>query len=258
MPGLMCLRTTTAKIKSLLLLTLPFCLAATAGAAYPDFNAYSGLLADYVSEGERAGMRLNLVDYPAWQRDARAGQALEELAGFDPATLASREQRLAFYINAYNLLAIHMVNRHWPVDSIKDAGSWLSPVWKKTAGEIGGEAVSLHHVEHEVLRKLGEPRIHFAIVCASLSCPDLPAAPFGPSRLDQQLEQATRDFLHHDSKGLRVENGVIRVSRIFDWFEEDFTGLGGVEAFVRRYRPDLPDDLPVKANLPYDWALNVQ
>lgn len=103
---------------------------------------------------------------------------------------------------------------------------------------------------------MGEPRIHMAIVCASKSCPDLRVEPYAAAKLDVQLSAASKAYLDNPTKGLRVEKDAIRVSKIFDWFEEDFEPMGGVEGFIYKYHPDLPTDLPIKANLPYDWSLN--
>jgi hypothetical protein len=150
-----------------------------------------------------------------------------------------------------------MVIDHLPLTSIRDAGSLFSPVWKKPVGMLGGRMVTLDEIEHEILRPLGEPRIHFAIVCASLSCPDLRREAFTVPQLEAQLEDQTRRFLTNASKGLRVEGTQAQVSQIFDWFEEDFDSAGGVEAFVRRYR-ELPPQIRLRAAIPYDWNLNAQ
>ncbi|MGR9053752.1 MAG: DUF547 domain-containing protein, partial [Gammaproteobacteria bacterium] len=144
---------------------------------------------------------------------------------------------------------------HWPVDSIKDIGNLFSPVWNQPAGELGGRSVTLGEVEHEILRPMGEPRIHLAIVCASLSCPDLRAEPYTAVLLNKQLDDQAVKFLGNRAKGLRIEQDKIAVSKIFDWFEEDFKSYGGVTAFIKRFKPDVPD-FEVDADIPYDWAVN--
>ena len=117
--------------------------------------------------------------------------------------------------------------------------------------------VTLDEIEHQILRPMGEPRIHFAIVCASLSCPDLRREAFTAERLDAQLQEQTQAFLDNVSKGLQLAGTRVEVSQIFDWFEEDFDSAGGVEAFVRRYR-ELPDQIRLRADIPYNWNLNAQ
>lgn len=225
-------------------------------ATEPDWSDYQKLLASHVHAGEKNGVALKVVDYPALKASGDLGQVAVQLAAFPPENLANREERLAFYINAYNILALKMVLDHWPLKSIKDAGSLISPVWKRPAGKLGGKTVTLDELEHRILRPMGEPRIHFAIVCASVSCPDLRVQPYTAHRLEAQLDDQVKLFVGNPDKGLRVEQGSIRASKIFDWFKQDFAKGGGVESFIRSYRPGLPEKLPVKSNLPYDWAVN--
>ncbi len=225
------------------------------GAEEPDWTPYETLLVDHLSAGESRGIRLSWLNYSALAKDPRLPVLLEKLAQFDTRRLASRQERMAFYINAYNLFAIDLVRRHWPVASIREIGPWYRSVWKLPAGRLDGEAVSLDHIEHDLLRPMGDPRIHFAIVCASLSCPDLPAQAYRGARLDAQLDQQVHAFLQNPAKGVYLESGVIRVSRIFDWFSADFSSHGGVADFIRAYRP-LPEGLPIRADLPYYWEVN--
>lgn len=222
--------------------------------AEPDWTDYRAVL-EHIRPGNKNGVSLMLVDYKTIRDDGSLDRAYQALSTFPVASLAGREEKLAFYINAYNILALKMVADHWPLKSIKDVGSWFSPVWKKPSGELGGKVVTLDEVEHEILRPMGEPRMHMAVVCASVSCPDLRKEPFVAAKLDEQLNDQTTKFLNNAGKGLRVSKETIRVSKIFDWFEKDFRGQGGVEAFVRRYHPDLPD-YRLKADIPYDWAVN--
>ncbi len=220
-----------------------------------DWSAYDALLADHVTAGERNGIHHNRVDYQAVRQDPRYTLALALVANFPVAQLTERNARLAFYINAYNIYAIKMVIDHLPLESIRDAGSLFSPVWGKEAGSIGGQPVTLDEIEHEILRPMGEPRVHFAIVCASLSCPNLRPEAFTAEKLEQQLDDQTRSFLQESSKGLAVEGNMGRVSQIFDWFGDGFEAAGGVESFVRRYR-ELPAGSRLRPDLPYDWSLN--
>jgi len=224
-------------------------------AAEPDWSGYAVLLHDHVSQGSRHGTDLAVVDYRALKKNGAVEAVHRQLAAFPVQRLAGWEEKLAFYINAYNILALKMVLDHWPVESIKDVGSLLSPVWNKPAGEIGGKQVTLGQIEHKILRPMGEPRVHFAIVCASVSCPDLNNQPYTAARLDAQLDEQARRFLGNKTKGVAVNDKQIRISKIFDWFEEDFQLAGGVDMFIRRYRPNLPA-LPVEADIPYDWDLN--
>lgn len=226
------------------------------GAEEPDWGDYGQLLKRHVSQGELMGVGLMLVDYAGLRRDPLWPKVMARLADFDPAQLESREERLAFYINAYNILAIKMVADHWPVTSIKDVGSIFAPVWKKEAGKIGGKPVSLDDIEHVILRKMGEPRMHFAIVCASISCPDLHTEPYSAASLSRQLDVQVKAFLHNPAKGLKLDKAGILISRIFSWFSADFEAAGGVRVFIRRYRQDIPKQTRITGYLPYRWELN--
>lgn len=215
------------------------------------------VLAQYIAPVERQGVMLNAVDYKGLSQDLRYPQIISQIENLPIQSLTSREERLAFYINAYNVYAIKVVIENYPVESIRDVGSLFSSVWSRTAGSIDGKALSLDDIEHEILRKLAEPRIHFAIVCASLSCPNLRSEAYRAENLDKQLEEQTRSFLNNETKGVLLDGQRVRVSQIFDWFEEDFEASGGVEAFIRRYR-ELPARINLRANLPYNWDLNEQ
>lgn len=221
---------------------------------------YAELLERYTSEGEQQGLSVRLVDYAGLRADGRWPELVQALEDYPLDSLDSDAQRMAFYLNAYNILAINKVLEHWPVRSLRSVGSLFNPVWRHDAGVVGGQQVTLSYLEHEVLRAMGDPRVHMAINCASLSCPDLRAEPYYADTLEQQLDEQAVRFLHQDGKGVRLdrEARVVRLSPIFDWFEEDFEPVGGVDGFVRRYRPDLPGNWPLEADLPYRWSLNGQ
>lgn len=220
----------------------------------PDWNGYADILKT-VKQGKKNGVELALVDYQTLKDNGKLEVVYQNISTFPVESLANREEQLAFYINTYNILALKMVLDNWPEESIKDSGSFFSPVWDKAAGQIGGKTVTLGEIEHEILRPMGEPRIHMAIVCASVSCPDLRNEPYIADQLDSQLNEQTALFLNNTGKGLKEGKKTIYTSKIFDWFADDFQRIGGVDEFIRRYRPDLPEK-KIKANLPYDWAIN--
>ncbi|MFQ5482470.1 MAG: DUF547 domain-containing protein [Nitrospinaceae bacterium] len=226
-----------------------------------DFTAWDALLKKYVRPTTLAGVRLNGVDYPSLAKDPRYGLVVSGLENFSAASLQTREEKLAFWINVYNVLAVKMVLDNYPLDSIKDAGGVFTSVWKKKAGVVGGRSVTLNEIEHEILRQMGDPRIHAAIVCASVSCPDLRREAYTPQTLDRQLDDQLRRFLQNPGKGLRVEGATLYLSSIFKWFAEDFEAQGGVRKFLARYAPGLAKqrlaagDLEL-AYLDYNWDLN--
>ncbi len=186
-------------------------------AAEPDWNAYAEVLKN-VSTGTKNNVKLALVDYQTLKENGKLEAAYQQLSSFPVKNLSNKEEKLAFYINAYNILALKTVVDHWPLDSIKDVGNLLSPVWGKPSGSIDDKTVSLDDIENKILRPMGEPRIHFAIVCASVSCPDLRNTPYTASKLNAQLDEQVQKFLTNADKGLRVGDKDIQISRIFGWF----------------------------------------
>lgn len=237
------------------LLAVLACSGQPCAATEPDWHDYAALLAAHVAPGERDGIKLNLVDYRAVATDPHLAAALATLENFPLAKLAGPQQWLAFHINAYNLLALNMVVTHKPLHSIKDIGNFLRPVWQRPAGQLDGVAVSLADVEHRRLRRRGDARIHFAIVCASLSCPDLRPEPYRGATLDHQLDDQVVRFLANPGKGLRRAEDGLHVSRIFAWFAADFATAGGVTAFIARYVA-VPSSGGYAADLDYNWGLN--
>jgi hypothetical protein len=241
-------------IKSIIIATALLIPSFNTFAEEPNWSAYAEVLKN-VSHGTKNNVKLALVDYRALKENGKLETAYQQLSNFPVKNLSKKEEKLAFYINAYNILAIKMVLDHWPIDSIKDVGSMINPVWGKSAGDIDGKTVSLDEIENNILRTMGEPRIHFAIVCASVSCPDLRNTPYTASNLNAQLDEQAQQFLSNTEKGLRIDKDSIHISKIFDWFEKDFMPVGGVGAFIRHHRADLPK-LPFKDDIDYDWNMN--
>jgi len=249
------------RLRLCVLIALAPLLAAPASALDPAL--YSRLLERHTrAVDDLVGTR---VDYPALARSADWKRLVASLDGADPAALHTRDQKLAFWINVYNVLALDVVARNWPVESIRDVGSLFSPVWKRPAGRVGGRSVSLDEVEHEIVRPLGDPRAHAAVVCASTSCPSLRREPYAAERLDAQLDDAMQTWLASEGKGLRVDRAAntVWLSKIFDWFAEDFEAAGGARAFATRYAPES-EQTWLRSNgnsarvrfLDYDWDVN--
>jgi Protein of unknown function, DUF547 len=234
-----------------------------AAAAAVDYGAYSRLLQVHVRPGTINSIRLNTVDYAAVRADPLYAAALRDFAAARLEHLGSERDRIALWVNAYNLLVIKAVLDQYPTRSIRDGGTLLQPIWKKKVGTVGGKEFALDEIEHGILRAdFREPRVHFAIVCASLSCPDLRREPFVAEQLDAQLADQTRVFLANPTKGVVPGPGsrTARVSSIFKWFRDDFTG--GVAEFIRANAGrDLAPSVAELADrglsyLEYDWSLN--
>ncbi|MDQ6990227.1 MAG: DUF547 domain-containing protein [Mariprofundaceae bacterium] len=219
-----------------------------------DFSSWNGLLKDYIHTGNKHAIQLNVVNYQSLQQDARWHQTLNELKQAHVKTLLTKQDKLAFWINSYNILAVKIVVEHAGIQSIKDAGRWYTPIWKEDAGMVAGKVYSLNDIENNILRPMGEPRIHFAIVCASVSCPDLRDEAYQADRLDGQLNEQVHRFLANQGKGARLHQGKLEVSSIFKWFADDFEHVGGVIAFMQKY--STIKSHPIDGYLDYDWSLN--
>lgn len=236
-----------------------------AGTAHADvWSLYGELLERHTRETD--DLAQTRVDYAALRTDPDWRRLRKQVEATDPRALGSRKERLAYWINLYNLFAIDVVVKGKPDVSIRDLGGrFFNQVWDQPAGRVGGQSYSLGQIEHEILRPLGDPRIHGVIVCASLSCPPLARTPYRAETLDAQLTANLERWLAHPGKGVRVdrEAGTLHLSSIFDWFEDDFEAQGGVRAFVARYGPAADRVWLTGAgrnarirHLDYDWSLN--
>tara|TARA_R110000868_G_scaffold110286_1_gene298968 strand:+ start:5304 stop:5996 length:693 start_codon:yes stop_codon:yes gene_type:complete len=169
----------------------------------------------------------------------------------------SHDQQLAFLINAYNAFTIQLMRDNWPVKTIKDLGGLFSSAWKKEFFVLLGQKRHLDWIEHEVIRKdFNEPRIHFAVNCASIGCPPLRAEAFSAKVLDRQLEEQAKIFLEDNLKN-KYENGEAKLSKIFDWYGSDFTKDGGdlLVALNKWREKKFPSNAKI-IFLNYDWAPN--
>ena len=225
-----------------------------------DHSLFDGLLRRHTSRG--------LVDYDAFAGAPEFAQYLAQLGRSSPDKL-SRGEQVAYWINAYNAWTIDLVNRHHERASIQNIRNALghSP-WQEPFVKAGGRSYTLDQVEHEMLRKrFPEPRIHFAVVCAAVSCAPLRAEAYTGARLELQLEEQARNYLLGRTKGSRVDvaNGVVYVSKIFTWYRDDFGGTdASIGQFIARYYPDGPEKHILQGGrfrlveLEYDWSLNRQ
>ena len=224
--------------------------------AIPPVSANEHALFDQVL---RAHVRDGFVDYPAIQMDERFQAYIDYLETADPDSLATRDEQLAFWINAYNALAIKGV-----LDGLS-TGSFVSRVNFFTVDySLAGRQIDLYDLEHDVIIPFGEPRIHFAIVCASASCPKLISEAYLAATLDQQLERNTRAFINNESENRFDKTWkTARISKIFDWFADDFVAHSTT---VQRYMAQYVDDAEIAGALRndeyqiwflgYDWSVN--
>jgi hypothetical protein len=202
-----------------------------------------------------------VVDYPQIQADDRLPAYLAQIGRVDPNDFATRNERLAFWINAYNAFAIKgILEGHSPVSYVGRYRYFIGQTYR-----VGGEAINLYDLERKVLvEQFREPLIHFAIVCASLSCPKLQPWAYQATQLERQFGHVAREFIN-DSTRNRFDRRekVAFLSMIFNWFEPDFVNAAGsVQAYVARFvdDPELAKEL-TESNyrveyLEYDWSLN--
>lgn len=221
----------------------------------PSHKAWSALLQKHVSDKGH-------VAYGDFLKDSTALNGyLKTLSACPPSERWTKQERLAYWINAYNAFTVKLVLRHYPVKSIKDIGPrlaipMLNSVWDAKFFAIGGERMSLNHIEHNILRKaFEEPRIHFAIVCASYSCPKLLNVAYSADDLEQQLQGQAVSFIN-DPKRNRIGKDELELSAIFSWFKGDFTKNGSLVDFIRKYSKTAFSEKPKVSHLDYDWSLN--
>ncbi len=236
-------------------------------------SVYAGLLERHTRPNEeREGITLTLVDYLGWSNDPAHSESMEKIAVIDPSKLQTDEHIMAFWINAYNLLTVDLIVKTKEKRSIKRQGGIIRGVWRKHFWTLFDRDYSLHQIEHEILRPMGDARIHFAINCASLSCPDLRTEPYIGELLDSQLDDQTKAFMLNPTKGVAIYEGVsaetdkrgnrkndaegqIAISELFFWYEEDFGGKQGVRSFIHKYIGYEPNNRKMRS-LDYDWSLN--
>jgi Protein of unknown function, DUF547 len=236
----------------------------------PTHDLLDSVLTGHIHDG--------LVDYTGLRAHRRdLDRYLDELSQTDPAALerAPREDRLAFWINAYNACVLRLIIDHYPIigphrssgverltgpdNSIRQIpGTWTTQFCR-----VARRDRSLDGIESGILRPMGDPRIHFALSCAARGCSGLADAAYRGDRLDEQLDEAVKRFVAdpHQFQVGRGEPPVLRVNKFLDWYKEDFGGTAGLVAFLRRYVPAgdaerlRPGGVRVEY-LDFDWSLN--
>jgi hypothetical protein len=176
---------------------------------------------------------------------------LDYMSKNPPAPTWTRSDSLAYYINLYNAATVKLIIDNYPVQSIKG----IKNPWLKKRVLIGDKKVSLAHIEYKVLRKMDEPRIHFAINCASYSCPKLINTAFTADGIEEQLASATRDFIADPARN-KISEEKLELSKIFQWYKGDFKSSGGLRIFIKDNSSiDIEEDAEI-IFLKYDWSLN--
>lgn len=180
-------------------------------------------------------------------------KTVEQLKSFQIDRLKSKEEKMAFYINAYNIYVIYIITEKYPINSIMDLGK---EIFDKKFVQIENKNYSLNEIEHSILRKnFNEPRIHFALVCGAISCPDIRKELYSAKKLNLQLEDQTKRFLSQ-SKGMHNKDNILFISSIFDWYKVDFGNTEeNIIYFIKKYQT-LKKFKEIKY-IPYYWDLNI-
>lgn len=201
----------------------------------------------------------SLVDYEGLKSDSEKLESyLKSLSSVneDDYEDFSGDEKLSFLINAYNAFTLKLIIDNYPVDSIKDLGGLFSSPWKKEFFKLLGKDMDLDTIEHGMIREnFEESRIHFAVNCASISCPSLASNAFVANKLDKQLEKAKMNFLKNKDKNY-IKGKTLYVSKIFDWYGKDFKSEGGAKAYILKAL-GLSGKYKLRF-LDYNWDLNKQ
>lgn len=209
----------------------------------------------------RAHVANGVVNYPALAKDKRFGDYLNQLNHVDPQAFSTHPEQLAFWINAYNAFAAKGIIDQYSPKSLW--GKYRYFIGREYS--VGGASLNLYDLEHDILiPQFKEPRVHFAIVCASASCPKLQSWAYQPSELDRQLDHAAREFINDPTRNrFDREKRVAHLSMIFNWFSEDFIAHSG--SLIQYLKPHLNDAALVKELemtpyrvefMEYDWSVN--
>lgn len=227
-----------------------------------DHSAWRDLLKAYLRTDSSGLNRFAYRRVSAGDR-ARLKRYIARLQQVRPARL-SRNEQMAFWINFYNALTVDVILAHYPVRSIRDIG--ISPglftkgPWRKKLVRVAGVALSLDDIEHEILRKIWrDKRIHYAVNCASVGCPNLARKPYTGATLESMLNQAARDYINNP-RGVRIEGGRLVLSKLYKWYHGDFGTKQELLRHLRSYAAaplarHLTGDIAI-ASYQYDWRLN--
>ncbi|MBI2300726.1 MAG: DUF547 domain-containing protein [Armatimonadetes bacterium] len=220
-------------------------------AAEIDHSLFTQVLAAHVRDG--------LVDYPGIAADARFANYLKVLASTRPDALATAQEKLAFYLNAYNAFVIDGVRQHWPVTTV--AG--IDGFFDRETHQLLGQTVTLDRLENELLRKLGDARVHAALVSAAVGSPKLRSEAYTASKMEAQLQAAARAWINDGTRNrIDAAGRQLFLSKVFDWYKDDFAPAGGVTGFVKDYLDSATDrDWIVTGDYKvvyqkFDWKLN--
>ncbi len=223
----------------------------------PSHKIWNDLLQKHVDDD-------GFVDYKGFINDKKTFESyLNLLSKNAPSEKWSKNDEMAYWINAYNAFTIKLIIDHYPVKSIKDIGSsiqipFVNTPWQHKFFSIGGEKMKLDEIEHQILRKkFDDPRIHFALVCASYSCPRLLNKAYTGAELDEQLNMQAKHFLANEKKNKITTNSLI-LSKYFTWYKGDFTKNSTLIEYLNKYASVKINEDAKISYMDYNWSLNEQ
>lgn len=216
----------------------------------PDHNLWDRYLGKYVSE-------TGTVNYKSMKIQMDTLDAyLLQIRDKSPQSDWTQDEKMAYFINAYNAYTIKFILSKYPVESVKDISFSGKDMWTFKMANIGGTNYTLNQLENDFLRKMGDPRIHFAINCGAVSCPKLSNKAYVADKLNTQLSQATKTFLSDVNKN-KITEKKIQISELFNWYAADFTLDGKTLIdFLNKYSGVTILETAKIEYLPYDWSLN--
>ena len=218
--------------------------------AQPSHSAWNALLQKYVSDAGNvnyAGIKSN---------KAALDKYLNTLKNAHPTDSWSKNEKMAYWINAYNAFTIALIIDHYPTSSINNIKKDGKKPWDIPFIKIGSKTYTLNNIEHDILRKkYPDPRIHFAVNCASFSCPPLMNSAFTSSNLNAKMDLLAKKFINDKSRN-KISAQNPQVSQIFTWFKDDFTKKGSLIAFLNQYSTTKIAANAKISYLDYNWNLN--
>ncbi len=250
------------QITALLLAMAAFTMVPALAQSPTDHGAWSTILERYVAEGEDGINRFAYGEVTSADR-ARLDAYIEGLE-ITPVSALPRDDQMAFWINLYNAVTVQVILEHYPVRSIRRI-KYGNPIafgpWDRKLVSVEGRRLSLNNIENDILRtEFDDNRIHYAINCASISCPNLLPTAFAGATLEAQLDAAARGYINHQ-RGVRVADDRLIASSIYNWFDEDFGGdevsvLGHLQLYANEELLTILADRSRIDSYDYDWALN--
>lgn len=213
-----------------------------------DHRAWDALLKKHVNAD-------GMVDYKGFNKDRGVlNKYLTQLSSYTPNSDWSVQELLAYYINLYNAYTVDLILNNYPVESIKD----IDGAWTRSIVPVGNKKLALGGIENGVLRKMNEPRIHFAINCASMSCPKLLDEAYTAGKINEQLDRATKEFINSDKN--EIGKNSVKLSSIFDWYKKDFitAETPTIVDYVNQFSNTKINAGASVSYKNYDWSLNEQ